>query len=88
VAQRPVWAGAKNLATTGIGSPDRPARSKPRYRPSYSGPGFSPNISLGPLIRLDPSNDNAGEQWAGKGVTSISNGTISKLAAIPANPPQ
>ena len=34
-APRPVWTGAKNLAPTGIRSPDRPARSQSLYRLSY-----------------------------------------------------
>ena len=33
-----VWTGAKNLAPTGIRSPDRPARSESLYRLSYRGP--------------------------------------------------
>jgi hypothetical protein len=37
-APGPVWAGAKNLASTGIRSPDRPARSQSPYRLSYRGP--------------------------------------------------
>ena len=38
-APGPVWTGAENIVPpTGIGSPDRPARSKPLYRPSYPGP--------------------------------------------------
>ena len=32
------WAGAENLAPTGIRSPDRPARSESLYRLSYRGP--------------------------------------------------
>ena len=31
----PVWTGAKNLAPTGIRSPDRPARNKSLYRLCY-----------------------------------------------------
>jgi hypothetical protein len=31
----PVWTGAKNVALTGIRSPDRPSRSKSLYRLSY-----------------------------------------------------
>ena len=31
-APRPVWTGAENLASTGIRSPDRPARSESLYR--------------------------------------------------------
>ena len=32
-----VWAGAENLASTGIRSPDRPARSESLYRLGYPG---------------------------------------------------
>ena len=32
-----IWAGAENLATTGIRFPDRPARSESLYRLSYPG---------------------------------------------------
>jgi hypothetical protein len=31
-APRPVWTGEENLASNGIRSPDRPARSEPLYR--------------------------------------------------------
>jgi hypothetical protein len=34
-APGPVWTGAVNLASTGIRSPDRPARSQSLYRLSY-----------------------------------------------------
>ena len=34
----PVWTGAKNLALTGIRSPDRPACSESLYRLSYPSP--------------------------------------------------
>jgi hypothetical protein len=34
-APGPVWTGAENLAPTGIGSPDRPARSQSLYRLNY-----------------------------------------------------
>ena len=34
-APEPVWTGTKNLAPTGIRSPDRPARSESPYRLSY-----------------------------------------------------
>jgi hypothetical protein len=34
-APGPVWTFAKNLASTGIRSPDCPARSQSLYRPSY-----------------------------------------------------
>ena len=37
-APGPVWTGAKKLATTGIRSPDRPARSESLYWLSYPGP--------------------------------------------------
>ena len=34
----PVWTGAENLASTGIRSPDRPARSESLYGLRYPGP--------------------------------------------------
>ena len=34
----PVWTGAENLTSTGIRTPDRPARSKSLCRPRYPGP--------------------------------------------------
>ena len=37
-APGPVWTGAENLDSTGIRSPDRPARSQSLYRLSYPGP--------------------------------------------------
>jgi hypothetical protein len=37
-APGPVWTCAKNLAPTGIRSPDRPSRSQSLYRLSYPGP--------------------------------------------------
>jgi len=37
-SRQPVWTGEENLATTGIRSPDRPARSESLYRLSYPGP--------------------------------------------------
>ena len=36
-APGPVWTGAENLASTGIRSPGRPARSESLYRLSYRG---------------------------------------------------
>jgi hypothetical protein len=36
-APGPVWAGAENLAPTGIRFPDRPARSESLYRLRYPG---------------------------------------------------
>jgi len=33
-----VWTGAENIASTGIRSPDRPARSESLYRLRYPGP--------------------------------------------------
>ena len=41
-ALEPVWIGAKNLAPTGIRSPDHPARSESLYRLLY--PGSDQNI--------------------------------------------
>jgi hypothetical protein len=37
-APGPIWTGAENLATTGIRSPDRPARSESLYLLSHPGP--------------------------------------------------
>jgi hypothetical protein len=37
-APGPVWTGEENLVSTGIRSPDRPARSESLYRLSYAGP--------------------------------------------------
>ena len=37
-APGPVWTGAENLASTGIRSPDRAARSESLYPLSYRGP--------------------------------------------------
>jgi hypothetical protein len=37
-APGPFWIGAENLATTGIRSPDLPARSESLNRLSYTGP--------------------------------------------------
>ena len=45
-APGPVWTGAENLASTGIRSSDRPARSQSLYRLSYPGPQLSQNIVL------------------------------------------
>jgi hypothetical protein len=42
----PVWTGAENLASTGIRSPDRPARSQSLYRLSYPAPINSPLIEI------------------------------------------
>jgi len=36
-ATGPVWTGEENLATTGIRSPDRPARSVSQYPLPYTG---------------------------------------------------
>jgi hypothetical protein len=43
-APGPVWTFMKNLAPTRIRSPDRPARSQPLYRLSYSGPRMKPKF--------------------------------------------
>jgi hypothetical protein len=37
-APGPVWTGMENVASTGIRSPDRPARRKSLYRLRYHGP--------------------------------------------------
>jgi len=41
LAPGPFWTGAENLATTGIRSPDPPARSESLYRLSYPGPHYT-----------------------------------------------
>jgi hypothetical protein len=54
-APGPVWTGGKNLAPTGIRSPDRPARSQSLYRLRYPAHRFLialPNILLVYLQRL------------------------------------
>jgi len=51
-APGPVWTGAKNLAPTGIRSPDRPARSQSLYQLRYRGPLFQ-IWSLGFLSHKD-----------------------------------
>ena len=43
-ASESVWIGAKNLASTGIRSPDFPARSESLYRLRYLGSGRFNNI--------------------------------------------
>jgi hypothetical protein len=40
VGPGPVWTGAENLASAGIRSPDRPARSESLYLLSYPGPHY------------------------------------------------
>jgi len=45
-APGPVWTGAKNLATIGIRSPDRPAHSESLYRLSYPGPRRDSNVEF------------------------------------------
>ena len=39
-APRPVWISAENFASTGIRSPDLPARSESQYRLRYPGPNY------------------------------------------------
>jgi hypothetical protein len=55
-APGPVWTCAKNLAHTGIRSPDRPARTESLWRLSYRGPSF---ISC----RRNYQNNNCGVQF-------------------------
>ena len=40
-APGPVWTGAKNLAATGIRSPNRPARRQSLYPATLSGPHYA-----------------------------------------------
>jgi hypothetical protein len=49
-ASWPVWKCAKNLAPTGIRSPDRPARSQLLYRLSYR--AHSKHVVLGDLFQV------------------------------------
>ena len=55
-APGPVWTGAVNLASTGIRSQDRPARSQSLYRLSYPDHNLSHRVcalmSLFPHLRL------------------------------------
>jgi len=49
----PNWTGAENLASTGIRSPDRPARSESLYRLHYPGPFcVGGNILQVPVVNL------------------------------------
>jgi hypothetical protein len=41
-APGPLWTCAKNIASTGIRSPDRPAHSQSLYQMSYPGPLYDP----------------------------------------------
>jgi hypothetical protein len=47
-APRPVWTGAKNLAPTGIRSPDRPARNQSLYRLRYPAHNILTTSQLNP----------------------------------------
>jgi len=51
-APGPVWTDAENLASTGIRSPDRPARSESLYRLSYPGHNRRTidNVNIGYII--------------------------------------
>ena len=49
-----VWTGAENLATTGTGSPDRPARNESLYRLSYPGTYVTDNMNVIFDIRYRP----------------------------------
>ena len=51
-----IWIGAKNLISTGIRSPDRPALSESLYQLSYPGPPKLLNYS--PESRRSQSNGN------------------------------
>jgi len=57
LAPGPVWTGAENLAPTGIGYPDRPARSQSLYRLRYAAHGkaviftYSECLSVALVIR-------------------------------------
>jgi hypothetical protein len=57
LAAGPVWTGFENLATTGIRSPDRPARSESLYRLCYHGP--QRNLTQRQLFTYGEENKNA-----------------------------
>ena len=54
----PVWTGAKNLAPTGIRSPDLPARSESLYRLSYPGPHLHNTLTFIKHFRSKPFFDS------------------------------
>jgi hypothetical protein len=57
-AAGPVWTRAKNLAPTGIRSPDRPAHSQSLYRLSYPAHNTNPvhNIIYNKIQRISVKN--------------------------------
>ena len=54
-----VWTGAENLATTGIRSPDRPARSESLYRLSYRGRQLVIQLQFIYIIMTDNHNSHS-----------------------------
>jgi hypothetical protein len=54
----PIWTSAENLASTGIRSPDRPARSESLYRLSYPAPQTSVDLHLYSITVLGQSTRN------------------------------
>jgi hypothetical protein len=61
-APGPVWTCAKNLAPTGIRSPDRPARSQSLYRLSYPGPHLV-SILIGNCLVLRRNLEHSMEMY-------------------------
>ena len=62
-APEPVWAGAENLATTGIRSPDRPAHSQSLYRLRY--PAHTHCIAMTLQVKWDQWVGRVARMWDG-----------------------
>ena len=84
----PVWTGAKNLASTGIQSPDRPAHSQSLYRLSYpahtvtaQGQDFTPYL-LNTKTVATRRNELGGFSW----VTPLLPGKRQNVRLIVRNP--
>ena len=56
-AAGPVWTGAANLVSTGVPSPDRPARSESLYRLSYPVPGWLIKSRFSTAMSAEVKND-------------------------------
>ena len=70
-APGPVWTGAKNLASTGIRSPDRPTSGQSLYRLSYPGISCRPysvigrtqNSTIFGTYKLKQTRDAIAQMW-------------------------
>jgi hypothetical protein len=65
-APETVWTNAENLATTGIRSPDRPARSQSLYRLSYQA-----HLSKELQVKVQHSVDGKSETYIVKMVNNM-----------------